>query len=442
MEQSMKKEVLTLSYPIILQNMIVYLAMALENLLIARISKSAFAALTLTAQVYTITALVVQGITGGGNILLAQSFGVRDWKEMGRTVRLEFLFAGVLIGPVSLACALFPKWVLGLLTPHGDLIYLGGIYLRLTGIAWFLAGCSMILTQLLRVIGEAAAPTRVAAVEMGLELALSAWLILFTDLTPERKLLGMSALFLCLRAVEFILLCVFSLRKTAMWRRARGPAPRGAGSGFFTQFVRTVLPVTANEFFWAMGTSVLVGIIGRRPQAVIEAYGVCVTAESLAGVVMSGLDLSGSMVLGKNLTQGADRVLGLRRALETLALQGGVVEVLILLGFMLLSPLLYQDLGPEVHQLCRWLLLLDAAIEPGKAVQNMNATGILRAMGDVQFCFLNDFLFQWLYAIPVTWLLLNVFRAPFVLAFLFMRSDQVIKVFTTEKRIHSLLETR
>lgn len=441
MQLPMRKEVLKLSYPIILQSMIVYLVMTLENLLIARISESAFAALTLTTQVYNITALVVQGITGGGNILLAKQYGAGDHDGMGRTVRLEFLFAGVFIGLVSLLCVLSPEWVMGLLTPHGELIFLGGIYLRLMGIAWFLAGCSMILTQLLRMIGEAAIPTRVAAGEMGMELALSAWLILLTDLTPERKLLGMSVLFLCLRAVEFVLLCIFSLRRMAV-RTGEGTGQTEKDPAFIRGFLQTVLPVTANEFLWALGTSVLVGIIGRQPQTVIAAYGVCVTAESLASVVMSGLDLSGSMVLGKNLARGVDRVVELRRTLGTLALQGGVVEIAILLGMALLSPLIYPSLGPEVHQLCRYLLLIDAAIELGKATQNMNVTGVLRALGDVRFCFLNDFIFQWLYAIPLTWLLLTVLHTPFVFAFFCMKSDQIIKVFTSGKRINYILETK
>ena len=295
----MRKEILKLSCPIILQNMIVYLVMAAENLLIGRVLPSAFAAMTLTTQIYNVTSLVIQGIIGGGNILFAKYYGGRDYARMRFIISYEFLFTAVLIGGVAASCLAAPRMVMSILTDHEDLIHLGGVYIRVMGAAWLLAGCSMIVTQVLRTIGAAAFPMKLAAGEMAAELAVTA-AMLASGLPPEGKLRGIALSFLGLKLLEFGVLCVCLARKTAAWARPAGEKM----SGFFGTFFQTVLPVTANELLWALGTSLLVMFVGRQDQTVIAAYGICVTAESLAGVLMSGLDLSGSMVLGRNLVNG------------------------------------------------------------------------------------------------------------------------------------------
>lgn len=301
----MRKEILKLSGPIIAQSMIVYLVMAVENLLIGRILPSAFAAMTLTTQIYNITSLVIQGIIGGGNILFAKHFGSRDYPRMRCIIRYEFVFTAVFIGGVSAACLAAPRLVMSILTDHEDLIYLGGIYIRVMGTAWLLASCSMVVIQVLRTIGEAGFPMKVAAAEMTSELIATA-AILSSGLSPEGKLRGIALSFLGLKLLEFGVLSVCLGRKTAQWTRSTERVP-----GFFGTFFQTVLPVTANE--------------------------------------------------------------------------------------------------------------------------------LLRPLGDVRFCFLNDILFQWLYIIPGTWLLLNAVQVPFAVVFFFMKTDQVVKVFTSESRINFVL---
>lgn len=115
------------------------------------------------------------------------------------------------------------------------------------------------------------------------------------------------------------------------------------------------------------------------------------------------------------------------------------MEIAVLLGMALLAPSIYGQ-GEAVNQLAVCLLLIDAGVELFKAAQCMNMTGILRPLGDVRFCFLNDILFQWLYIIPGTWLLLNVAQVPFAAVFFFMKTDQLIKVFTSERRINKVLK--
>ena len=154
----MRKEILKLSCPIIVQNMIVYLVMAVENLLIGRIFPSAFAAMTFTTQIYNVTSLVIQGIIGGGNILFARHFGSRDYAHMRHIIRYEFIFTAVFIGSVSASCLAAPQTVMAILTDYEDLIYLGGIYIRIMGLTWLLSSCSMIVTQVLRTIGGGVLP--------------------------------------------------------------------------------------------------------------------------------------------------------------------------------------------------------------------------------------------------------------------------------------------
>ena len=153
---------------------------------------------------------------------------------------------------------------------------------------------------------------------------------------------------------------------------------------------------------------------------------------------MSGLDLSGSMVLGKNIAHGHDKIIEIRGMLRRLALEAGALEIAVLLGMVVLAPRVYNQ-GEAVNRLAACLLAIDAGVELFKAAQCMNMTGILRPLGDVRFCFLNDILFQWLYIIPGTWLLLNAVQVPFAVVFFFMKTDQVIKVFTSESRINFVL---
>lgn len=155
---------------------------------------------------------------------------------------------------------------------------------------------------------------------------------------------------------------------------------------------------------------------------------------------MSGLDLSSSMVLGKSIAQGREKIVEIRTVLRRLALEVGALEIVVLLGMLVLAPRIY-DQGEAVDQLAACLLAIDAGVELFKAAQCMSMTGILRPLGDVRFCFLNDILFQWLYIIPGTWLLLNVVQVPFAVVFFFMKTDQIIKVFTSERRINSILKS-
>lgn len=426
----MKKEVLKLTYPIILQNLIVFSVMAMENVLTARISGAAFSALTLTMQIYNMLSLTFMGIIGGGNIILAQAYGEKDYTVMRKTVRLEFIANCLTTGVICAISAAAPAWVMGLLTKHTELIHLGSMYLRIMGIAWFLASCSMILTSVLRMTGHAVLPTRMAAAEMGLELAATAVIVLVLEFTPEMTLRAMAFSMLVCRVGEFVVLAAAAFRVMRTWQNET------VSNSFLRRFVVTVSPVAVTEVVWAIGSSVLVGFVGRQTEAAIAAFGICLTAESLAGVFMGGIDVAGQMVLGQNLTKPEGEIRDLVKILKKLAFRFAVIEMLVFFGMAIVSPYLYR-LGSEVHKMAYAILIIDGIIELFKAVQCMNVAGILRAFGDVKFGFLNDFIWQWLWVIPLSWVAMFVLHIPFAAAFFIMKTDQIIKIFTSEWRLRT-----
>ena len=153
---------------------------------------------------------------------------------------------------------------------------------------------------------------------------------------------------------------------------------------------------------WGTSAFVYVVIFTRISTEALASSQIVTTIENFFTVAASGLAPAAVATVGqalgtdatRNAQQQAKRVL---RA----AIVAGFIFTVILLGVSFLLPPLYPRVDKSVLNLAFWGILIVAAVQPAKVVNNVLGTGILPSDGDTKFVFLSHVLSSYAIGLPV-----------------------------------------
>ena len=205
----------------------------------------------------------------------------------------------------------------------------------------------------------------------------------------------------------------------------------------FKLFLSKSLPVSASEFLWTFGDSIVLSFVAALSMDKQFAYSTYSLFGQVCFIFMGGAISAAAIFTGNYIGNGQD-LKPLFKVLKKVGYAISAFNVIAIFSVSFLVPLVY-DITPEYNATVRSVFWAGMIIEAYRARMCMDLSGILRGCGDVNFCFLNDVLFIWLWTVPISYLILKT-NLPFWVCFLAIKSDQIIKYFTSELRIKYLMK--
>lgn len=439
------RRLLTLSTPIIIQNLLTFALGAVDMLMIGQLGDKPVAAVGLADQVFFVMILMQFGIASGAAIFVAQYWGKGDIVRIHRVLGLA-LGLGVL-GSLSftLIAVFTPQWVLGIYTKDTAVIALGSDYLRIVGWSYIGTSVAIIYNFVLRSIEQVKLPMITGAIALLLNTGLNYILIFGHFGFPALGVSGAAIATCGARLLEpVILLGIIYSRKLPL----AAPPRRfvAVDRAFVVKFLNTTLPVVATEVVWSLGITMYSIIYAHISTEAIAAINIVVTIERVAFVIFLALSNASAIMIGNLI--GANEIGQATRYARRFLILGVLgalpVGLLVALGA---EPLLslYQ-ISPTVSRYARLTMTMMALVLPLKVTTLMIFIGVLRSGGDTQFSLLVEACFIWLLGVPLAYFGAFVLGLPVYWVYLLVVTEEVGKAlvalrrFISGKWIHRLAE--
>ncbi len=434
------KEYLTglsaIALPIIFQQAITSGLNIIDIFMLGQLGDVTVAAVGLANQITTIMFFVLFGIGSGSGVFAAQFWGKGELPNIHKTLGIGLVMS--LVGSLAFTVLAmgFPEAGMSIFTQDPAVIREGSRYLRLIGASYLISAVTNSYRVVHRSTGNVRLPTYAAAMSILLKSALSYCLIFGPFGLPRMGILGAGIATVAARAVECLALVLITYWKR-MPAAARLKEMTGFSRSFLKSFLLIALPVVFNETLWSMGMSTYNAIYARISTESVAAYNIAGTFEGMAFVIFIGLMDACSIMVGNKIGSG-DRETAFRYARRSifLALGGGMLVGLVLIGLSLVVPGLYH-ISPEARIDTRNILIFMGCFLWIRTINMIVIVGVLRAGGDTRFGFLLDAGTVWLIGVPAALLGAFVLHLSIYWVYLMVTTEEFVKMLVAIWRVRS-----
>ncbi|MDB8710068.1 MATE family efflux transporter [Mediterraneibacter gnavus] len=436
-----------MAFPITLQNLINFAVNLVDTVMLGQLGEMPLAASSLGNQLFFIVTLVVYGIGGGANVLIAQCWGRRDLAPIYKILDYMYAIAAGFALLVGMAAINAPMIVMRFFTNDTKVISFGAGYLKIVGWSYLFFTMTTVTLCVLRSVHIVKIATIVSTISLLINVILNDALIFGKYGMPRMGMKGAAVATLTARIIEFLFLIFYLCNKEkklnlvryvqarfAWWKKAE-QSIYNVGTVSWKTFRTTCIPVIVNELFWALGEAAVSMILGRMGAEIVSANAIYTNISELSGVVVSGMCSAACVMIGNTIGTGNLKELKIQKSMfQRISIFVGIVGMLIMLicrGFITEFYPVTETTKAYVSQ----IMLIGSAVELCRSIQTMNSMGVLRGAGDVKFAMLNDLLFLWGFTIPCGIVAGLVLEWPVYRVYIVLKLDQLLKIFTSQYRI-------
>ena len=394
MEKGFYKNLMAITIPITIQNIISYSVNMMDTLMLGSFGETVLSASSLASQVFYIFSLLISGIGSGSGVLCSQYYGKRDMKSLRKITAMALKIAigmGILFVLILL---IFPRQIMLLFTSEAGVVEEGIKYLRVVSFSYIFYSITTIFLIILRSVKD---------------VKLSIWIYVFSFCTniifnyififghfgiPRLGIVGAAIGTIIARGLEVVLVVLY-LKYRESVLRFKVVMLRYFDATLLKDMIRYGLPVTLGETFWGLGLAVHSSILGHMGEKVVAANSICNVLHQFSLSFVQGLGSSSAVIMGGMIGAGL-----IEKAKEA---SKAFVKVYTLCGFLntlfmlaISKPIFaIYTLQPETLVLAKQFLYTYAFITFFRSIVSPIIGGILWGGGDTRFSAFVDITFLW-----------------------------------------------
>lgn len=417
------KNVLRLGVPITLQNLLVNSFSLVDTVMVSQLGDEALSATGMAAQWANLYLFIIFGLCSGLATFVAQFWGADDRRGIRRVTMIAALFGLLASLFFVLPGLLIPESIIRLFNRAPGVVSAGAAYLRIA--AWSYPGLLLfnVLSSVLRSTESVMLPLIASGISTVGNVFFNYGLIFGAFGMPAMGIRGAAvATVISTWLGPLMLLLVAALRRHLLFSSLQDYA--GLSSGEVGRFFRRAGPVVINEALWGLGGflfSLIFSNLGYEYAAAVTIYK---SVDSLMFSLLVGFGSASSILVGKAIGSGLVAE-GYRAAKRFVALQPAVTLVISVITIACRIPLislfnLTGNLSELTVSTAMTILLIYAVELPVRNYTYLFFIGIFRPGGDTKNAAVFDLAFQWLTALPATFLAAYVFHFPFPAVFVTM----------------------
>lgn len=418
----LKKKVLSLAWPALVEMMLISLVSMADMIMVGRIGPAAIASVGLTSQPMFFAMAIFMALNVGTTAVVARSIGANDMKGAAGAARQSFMLT-VLMGLAVSAVAYFSApWVLRFMNAEADVLAVGTVYFRIVGLGLFFSTLAMSAGAVLRGAGDTKTPMKINMLA-NLVNVTGNYLLIFGHLGFPRLGVAGAALattFSRVVAMTFFAYVIFggqrtiALRLSDRWR-------------FDWNMIKRISKIGSNaaleQFVLRGGQVVFARVVASLGTATFAAHQIGLNVLSLSFMPGQAFGMSATTLVGQSL--GAkDPRLAERCGYEARRYGRYVATGMSLLFFFFGAQIasLYSN-DPEVIRQAALSLRIIALVQPLQSTQFILAGG-LRGAGDTRWPLYSTFLGIWVGRVLLATLFIRFFGWGLWGAWVAMALDQ------------------
>ena len=413
--------------PVAAQNLITTAINSLDVIMLGRVGENALSGASLGNQVYFNMSLFLFGVTSGAAVLTSQYWGKKNMNAIAAIFGLAVKIGLGISAVFFLAAMLVPRQIMGLFTAEEEVIREGVIYLRWVCFSYPFTAFNLVYLNTMRSMERVRIATVAYTCSFFTNLAANAVLIFGLLGFPALGVAGAAIGTIVTRMMESAIVFLYD-RKWNTVLRFRPAFLKIRNAPLSGDFWRYASPVIANELLWGLGVSAISGILGHLEKAAVAANAVAQVARQLSMIIAFGVSAAATIEIGKKIGAGdMEGAADYGKKYAVLSVFTGLLGALVILAarplvlhFMVLTDQAKEYLSSMMFVLSYFVI--------GQSVNSTFIVGIFRAGGDTRFGFFFDLVFLWGVAIAGGAAAAFGFRAPVMVVYMILMSDEVLKL--------------
>lgn len=441
-------KVFVLSIPIALQSLITIGVNMLDTMMVASLGDDALSATSLANSFISVFQILCMGLGMGASVLVSRYWGMKNSMEteevesdasraLKQTVCLMLRLNITLAALFALATFLIPDLIMSTYTTDTNIAALGSIYFKYSIPTYFFVGISLVVTIVLRSVGQVFYPLIVSVGAFFVNLSMNYILIFGKFGAPKMGVAGAALGTLIARIFEFTLIMFYLLLVDKRIGFRLNDMLMRTGS-LIKEYIRISIPVLISDGILAVGTNSVAMVIGHLGGTFVAANAITSVTQQLSTVVISGVSQAGAIVTGITLGLG-DRDKTMRQGYQFFKL--GLVLGLISAAFIFFcSDLIigfYGHVSEETALTAKQLMNAISLIIVFQGTNSIMTKGVLRGGGDTTMLMLTDNIFLWILAIPLGIFAGFYLKLPPFWIYICLKSDQIVKTVWAFLRLRS-----
>ena len=445
---SFYKKVFALALPIALQSLITIGVNMLDNIMVGSLGDTALSATSLANSFISVFQIFCMGLGMGASVLVSRYWGMKlsadneatsldASRALKQTVCLMLRLNVTLAAFFALVTLVMPGIIMRTYTDKEHIVAMGVSYFQYSVLTYFFVGISLVVTIVLRSVGQVLYPLVVSIVAFLVNLSANYILIFGKFGAPKLGVAGAALGTLIARIVECTLIMVYLLVfDTKICFRVKDFFMNT--KSLLHEYIRISIPVLISDGILAIGTNSVAMVIGHLDEAFITANSITSVTQQLSTVVISGVSQAGAIVTGITLGEG-DRDRTMRQGYQFFRLGlllGGLSAAFIYLFSDAIIGI-YKNITPEAMETAKSLMLAICVIIVFQGTNSIMTKGVLRGGGDTKILMLADNIFLWVLAIPLGILAGFYLKLPAFWIYVLLKSDQIFKTVWSFLRLRS-----
>ncbi|MEL6117714.1 MATE family efflux transporter [Photobacterium sp. SP02] len=432
------RRLLAIAFPIALQVMLFSSRSLVDILMLGQLNELDVAAIGIAGRALFVVTIMLFGVTTGGALLAAQYWGAGNQHGMKQSVALTLTMTTLVATLAALVFLMLPEQVIGLATNNPEVIARGAEYLQITAVSLYAVSWGSSVSVGLRAMHQPAISTLFSAVGIALNLFLN-WVLIFGNLgMPAYGIAGAAWATAISGLVEIALLFGYLHLKDHPIALRWSLFPEVLNAQMINRFLKLSLPTTFNHLAWSGGIFMYHVIIGQAGVDGLVALSVMTPIESLALAMLIGISNASAVLIGNQLGS-SNMEQAYRQAWAVTVINFGFAVVTAGLMFLIRDPVLdlFAAMTPETRELTEHFFMIFCVGMIVKSLPMTMIVGVLRAGGDIRFCFYQDIAAQWMIGIPLTAFCAFVLKLPLEWVYAMLVLEEVVKIVGSSIRIRS-----
>jgi len=402
-QSQLRRTIFSLVWPVSLENILQMLIGFVNTALVGRLGAATILAVGLSGRVSMFVWILLNMVGTGATVLIAQAVGAKDEERVRRIVRQALLVAMIMMVFISGTTYVYAASLLSMFKATPEALPLGVTYLRILAFSMPFQALYLVMSAILRGMGNTRVPMQIAFVINLVNAGLSYVLIPGRFGFPALGFRGpaFAAIVGQLTGMSIAAWYLYSPRSGV---RLRFMERVSLDARLIGRLLRIGVPSSAEMLFWQLASIILFRLINQFGTVAGAAYQIGLQAEGISYMPSAGFGIAATALVGRSL--GARNLPLAERYIKQIV-RWGVTLSVVATAILVLAPralmgILTNDQA-VIAMGAQYLLLMGFSQIPQQI--SMTLGGSLRGAGDTVTAMVAAGVGIWGCRIPLAFLL-------------------------------------
>ena len=384
----------------------------IDQWMVSTLGTAAIAAVGVSTNFFSVYFTFLYGCNTGAGIYLTRYWGQKDISGFQRIlwVAVTVTFSvGLLICGAAIA---FPELIIRLFNNDPLVIEQAVPYMRIVAVSYLLNAICYVVSFCFRNIGKVKVPMVQGIASMIFNVIFNYIFIFGKFGCPKMGVVGAALGTLVTRILETAGLLVFFFLSDNPIKKELFKAFGTLNGKLYKEYLKTSLPLCANDMLWSLGLSCYYMVYGTRGTEIYAGMSILNTMEMFAKLAIMGFAGTCTIILGIEMGKGdMSKVYRYADRFNKISVIAGLISCSIILILLVPVQYIYGIQGTIEGECVRNCMCVLAIYCIPNAINCIKVEGIFRSGGDVKYLTFMDAGSIWLVGMPLTLLLGLVFKA-------------------------------